>query len=238
MPFLVVVMSAQNIFDFEYIKTNNKISLFFIYFNGDIMKIIAHRANNNHKYKENTIEGIIDSLNKDYIDGVEFDIRLTKDKYFVLYHNATYKDNLIKNKYLKDLKLDELNNVLKNIKSNKIILIDIKCEEGNYKEMSDYLIKVLKKYKKLNIYLCSFNYEMCLYLKEKTKYKVGLLISNLINKNKNIKPFDFISINYKIYKDINKDTFVWTINKKELFKKFLNKKVYIITDKAYLILEK
>lgn len=201
--------------------------------------IIAHRGNNNHKYKENTIQGILDSLKQDYIDGVELDVRITKDNNFVLHHNMTYKNNLIHNFNVNQLtKLDELDNLLKKIKSNKIILLDLKCEEIDYKNYSKYLLKILKKYKKLNIYLCSFNYELSLYLKENTNYKIGIFVSNLINKNKKIDPFDFIAYNYKIYKDIDKTTMVWTINREDIYNKFKNKDIYIITDKAYLISKK
>ena len=90
------------------------------------MYVISHRGNNNHKYKENTFKAIKNVLEEDYIDGAEFDIRMTKDNKFVLSHSPIYKDSLINNKKLKDLKLDELNNILKNIKTNKIILITIK----------------------------------------------------------------------------------------------------------------
>ena len=38
------------------------------------MKIIAHRGNDN-VHKENTLEAILNSLNEDYTNGVEFDIR-------------------------------------------------------------------------------------------------------------------------------------------------------------------
>ena len=41
------------------------------------MKIIAHRGNDN-LHKENSLEAIINSLNKKYVDGVELHIRLTK----------------------------------------------------------------------------------------------------------------------------------------------------------------
>ena len=95
------------------------------------MYIISHRANDNHSFKENTIEAIKDVLNKDYIDGVEIDIRLTKDNKIVLYHSPIiYNLGLISNNNLKEIKkyANELNNVLKKIKTNKLILIDIKCE--------------------------------------------------------------------------------------------------------------
>ena len=48
---------------------------------------IAHRGNDNHKYLENTKEAVIYCLTKDYIDGIEIDIRVTKDKEFVVIHN-------------------------------------------------------------------------------------------------------------------------------------------------------
>lgn len=201
------------------------------------MYVISHRGNNNHKYKENTFKAIKNVLEEDYIDGVEFDIRMTKDNKFVLSHSPIYKDSLINNKKLKDLKLDELNYILKNIKTNKIILIDIKYELFNYKKIAFYLNRVLRKYKKLNIYLCSFNYDLILYMKKKYKYKSGLIISNIINRNKNYNEFDFISVNYKLYKKIDKELMLWTINKKEIIKKYIDKDVYVITDKPYLVEE-
>ena len=201
------------------------------------MYVISHRGNNNHKYKENTFKAIKNVLEEDYIDGVEFDIRMTKDNKFVLSHSPIYKDSLINNKKLKDLKLDELNYILKNIKTNKIILIDIKYELFKYKKIAFYLNRVLRKYKKLNIYLCSFNYDLILYMKKKYKYKSGLIISNIINRNKNYNEFDFISVNYKLYKKIDKELMLWTINKKEIIKKYIDKDVYVITDKPYLVEE-
>ena len=200
------------------------------------MKLIAHRANNDHKYKENSLNGIINSLEKDYIDGIEIDIRMTKDNHFILHHNVIYENHIIENRTLKQLKnLDEINNVLKKIKSKKIILLDLKCENLDYKNYADKLIKQLKKYKNLNIYLCSFNYELSCYLKEKTKYKIGIFVSSIINKNKKIDVFDFVAYNYKVYKKIDKMTMIWTVNKREILAKFVNKNVYIITDKAYLL---
>ena len=198
------------------------------------MYVISHRGNNNHKYRENTLEAIKEVLNCNYIDGVEFDIRMTNDNKFVLSHSPIYKDDLIKNKKQKEINLDELNYVLKNIETNKIILIDIKYELFDYKKVSLYLNKLLKKYKRLNIYICSFNYDLVLYMKEKYNYISGLLVSNVINRGKNYNLFDFISINYKVDKEIDNILMYWTINKKDIMKKYLNKDVYIITDKPYL----
>ena len=50
------------------------------------MLIIAHRGNDGIN-RENSKEAIVNSLNKEYVNGVEFDIRMTKDKEFILNHD-------------------------------------------------------------------------------------------------------------------------------------------------------
>ena len=52
-----------------------------------MINFYAHRARNNHSFKDNSKEAILSSINKDYISGVEIDIRLTKDKKIVIYHD-------------------------------------------------------------------------------------------------------------------------------------------------------
>lgn len=198
------------------------------------MYLISHRGNNKHKYIENTYEAINSSLKEEYIDGVEFDIRKTKDNKFVLSHSMFNKEKIIENNKLKDLKLEELENTLKKIKTNKIIIIDLKYERFKYKKYAYYLNKILKKYKYLNIYLCSFNYDLILYIKKRYKYKSGLIISNILNKYKDYNSFDFISVNYRTYKQFKNALMIWTINDKTTLKKYQNEKVYVITDKPYL----
>lgn len=217
-----------------------------------MIKLIAHRGNDKYSYDENSKDAILNALNKDYIYGVEFDIRITKDKKFVIHHNSTINlssngSGFIKNKTLKELKklkfgknkykistLDELLKAIKNINSKKIILIEIK-EEFNYsKKELIKLVLILKKYKSLNIYICSFNYKLLLKLKKYLNFKMGLIISRIINSNKDVSLFDFLSIHsniYQKYKDF-KEIMVWTINTIEELKKIDNKD-YIITDKAY-----
>lgn len=197
------------------------------------MKIIAHRAND-EIHKENTMEAILNSLKMPYIDGVEIDIRMTKDYNFVIHHDPFYAGYYIEKTSLKALQkkgLNSLEEVLEKINSNKILLIEIK-EENKNKLLLIKLNKILKKYD-LNYYLCSFNYELLKKLQQKyPKYKAGLIIGIKLNTNHLENNFDFNSVNYRhIEKAPKKETFVWTINNKETFNKVKNKG-NIITDKA------
>lgn len=106
------------------------------------MKIYAHRGYN---YQENTIKSFENSFNK--FDGVEFDVRLTKDNIPIVIHDY----NLIRTHHsekiihlsnyhdLKKYKIPLLINILKIIQKNKkYCLIDIKVKE-NSKFILDYI---------------------------------------------------------------------------------------------------
>jgi len=203
------------------------------------MKIIAHRGND-EVHKENTLEAILNSLKQTYIDGVEIDIRMTKDYQFVIHHDPFYAGYYIEKTRLNILQkkgLNSLEEVLEKINSNKILLIEIKEEKKNNKLLLIKLNKILKKYN-LNYYLCSFNYDLLKTLKQKyPKYKIGLIIGIKLNTNHLNNNFDFNSVNYRhIEKVPKKETFAWTINNKETFNKVKNK-ANIITDKSKEIYE-
>lgn len=215
------------------------------------MKFIAHRGNDNHSYRENTKEALLWCLNQDYIDGVELDIRLTKDKKFVIYHNTSIVElgiirKFIANETLEDLQkinfgtiekpyyLNSLKDFLDSITGDKIILLDIKKEIGKIEDELDILRKVCITYSNLNIYVCSFCYELVKLSTNMCKFPVGLLISDIINKNKKYSGISFLSVSKGAFFDISssKKKFVWTINKKKDIKESY-KDVYIITDNAY-----
>lgn len=194
--------------------------------------LIAHRGLDNHDYKENSIKGVLDSLDKDYIQGVEIDIRFTKDKKIVMHHNMLYDFRIInKTNYNELNNIDLLEDLIKKISNDKIILLDIKCENNDYKVFMKYLLKLINKYP-LNYYLCSFNYKLIQYLIDKTKYPLGVFITDLINKNKDYNHLSFLALSKNSYNDIKfKTKFVWTINTKNNISKYK----YIITNKAYLL---
>lgn len=202
------------------------------------MNLIAHRGNDNHKYIENTKEALLESLSKNYIAGVECDVRITKDNVLVLNHDMTINrttkgSGFIKNKTYKELKkynITSLNNFLKKVKNNKIIVIEIKSEDLEINYFVNKLINICNKYK-LNYYFCSFRIDILKYLKEKEPtFKVGLLTRGILKNNIKL---DFISIWKNNYS--GKEKFVWTINNLKDLKKFYNKDIYILTDKAYIL---
>ena len=223
------------------------------------MEIIAHRGNNNHEFRENTLEAVIDSINKDYIDGVEIDIRLTKDKKLVVIHDylinevsdgiGAVKDMTLKQLYEYNFGTEEhparittLEEILKNVTNGKKIMIEIKEESSNFIPIVEELIRVLKRYPNRNVAIISFNYSICRYLKKNFKYKVGLLIGIKMNTNKFYNNFNFNSINYRHIRRIIfrfKKNYVWTINTEKQFnkikKRVIRYNIGIVTDKAYLV---
>lgn len=202
------------------------------------MKIIAHRGNDGI-HKENSLEAIINSLNNKYTDGVELDVRLTKDKKLIINHDPFYNGYYIKSTNaikLQKLGLNTLDEILSNVRSNKIIMIEIKVNNKEIKLMKKILLKTLNKYK-LNYYICSFNYDFINNFQKNCDIKSGLIISLKINTKYINNTFDFNSINHLYNKKIsNKEIFRWTINNKKELEK-INKNENIITDNAKKIYE-
>lgn len=210
------------------------------------MNIISHRGSNISKYQKNTKQALLTAINLDFISGIEFDIRITKDKKIVIIHDPII--NLVSNgsglvkklKYKKLLKYNfgtkenpskicTLEELLNDIKNNKKILIELKEESNNFKEFVDIVYNIIKKYK-LNIYIASFNYELIKYF-SLFYNKCGLIIGNGINIDKKYNNFNYNILTYKYRKIYNKkETFLWTINS---YKDDLDN-YNIITDNPYL----
>ncbi len=197
------------------------------------MKIIAHRGNDN-LHQENSLEAILNSLESIYTDGVEFDVRLTKDNKLIIHHDPFYKGNYISHTNSVKLQkqgLNTLDEVLKQISTSKIIMIEVKTDNKSIKKITKTLLNTINKYN-LNFYICSFNYDFINNLKNKTHFKIGLIISLKINTKYLNNNFSFNSINYLYNKKIpQKENFRWTVNTKQDLKK-INKKDNIITDNS------
>lgn len=201
------------------------------------MKFISHRGNDHHSYKENSLKALKYSLSKKYITGIEIDIRLTKDNKIILYHDNFINGKLVSLLTYKDIrKIDKniilFNKFLKEIRTDKIILIELKNDLIREKLFSEMFYKIINKYPK-NYYICSFDYSLLNRLKEKRiKYPLGIIAGKIIN-SKVKYDFDFVNIYYKSYSGNEKEKFVWTVNNLVDIKKFKYNDIYIITDNSY-----
>ena len=187
------------------------------------MKNIIHRGITSKNIKENSYSAIKKAIKDKESIGVEFDIRLTKDKKIVLSHNSLINLNVIEetnySELIKNNYLTTLDKIL-DIDTNKIFLIDIKTN-NNYKVFSDILMNTINKYNK-NIYLASFDKNITL-LYRRNNY--NFIITN----------YKIIS-NNKIKKIKDKEIFLWTIHNNNELEEIKNKfsnidDYYIIKDK-------
>lgn len=177
------------------------------------MKYIIHRGITSKIIKENSYTAIKKAIFDNETMGVEFDVRLTKDNVIVLSHNSILGTSYIENMNYKDILkrkyLTTLDMVL-NINTNKILLIDIKVN-NNYKLFGDVLSDSLKDINK-NIYLVSLDRKIIKYLKKKVKYKVGIISFYYKNNNYPISVLNYKTISNKSIKRIkDKLIFLWTI---------------------------
>lgn len=220
--------------------------------------LIAHRGLDNKKYKENTKLAIIDSLKKDYIKGIEIDIRMTKDKKLVLNHDMSINrisngSGLIKNMTLKELKkynfgtkenpckISTLKEILKILPKDKIILIEIKYDRNeNYNNFIKHFYNTISKYINKNLYIASFNEEIIKRLKKlHPNLNCGLFISKIINSEHLNDSFDFMAVssyNINKFKNYDKPIFIWALKSKEKYlelKNNQNNNTFYIVDYPY-----
>lgn len=154
--------------------------------------LIAHRGGyKESNCRENSKEAIKYAVAKDYIDGVEFDVRVTKDNKIILFHDANLKYNNKKykiNNYTYDelnsiyeqlyqQKLNTLEEILPLIPKQKWIFLEIKDMVSNEnKNPLDLVYNTIKKYPSKKICIISFIYQYLKYFKAKD-YPTCLLMS-------------------------------------------------------------
>ena len=184
------------------------------------MYLISHRGLDNHTYSENSLKAIENALSKDYINGVEFDVRITKDNKIVLIHDPVIDlisngSGIIKYMTLKDLQkykygiskesIITLDDLLSIIHTNKIILIELKEFGNDFIDLVEETIKIISNYN-LNIYISSFNYKLLNYIKSKYRdVKCGLIIGYGLNIMYLRNNFDFNIVSYHYCKRISND---------------------------------
>ena len=213
------------------------------------MFLISHRGNNNHGFSENSKRAILSSLNENYIDGVEFDIHLTKDNKLVLIHDPVIDfistgKGLVESMILSELKKYEygiskedictLDELLESINSNKVLLIELKEFGNNYVSLVDKTIEVINKYHNLNIFISSFNYFLINYIRNNyPDIKCGLIVGYELNTLKLNNNFYFNEISYHYINIIPKKEYLFVFNVPEKCVEKLKQDTYFITDYPY-----
>lgn len=156
------------------------------------LKFIAHRGLRNEAAKENSMEAFQNAIQSPVMSGFELDIRQTKDKQFIVNHNAFIKNDLIRSKRAKYLKYKYHLPLLKEVlalETDKIILVEIKDLSINYKK----LVKLINQFENKNIYIMSFHNRVMNKLKKyPIKAKLGIL--NYILNSEEEYDFDFICL--------------------------------------------
>ena len=118
--------------------------------------IIAHRGiHDNEKIYENTLESFELAIKKGYI--IELDIRITKDKKIVVFHDSNTKRITKQNKIIEESAYQELNNqniihipllseVLDLVKEKVPLLIELK-QDNEIGELETKFMEIMKTYK-------------------------------------------------------------------------------------------
>ena len=116
--------------------------------------IIAHRGiYDNEKIYENTLESFELAIKKGYI--IELDIRITKDKKIVVFHDSNTKRITKQNKIIEESAYQELNNqniihipllseVLELVNGKVPLLIELK-QDNKVGELETNFMKIMKK---------------------------------------------------------------------------------------------
>ncbi|TDT71479.1 glycerophosphoryl diester phosphodiesterase [Hypnocyclicus thermotrophus] len=181
------------------------------------MFILAHRGASND-YLENSISSF-KNLESYLIDGVEFDVQLTKDNKLIIFHDYNLKRLTNSTNYIFNLDYDELKKiplinkeyiptldiVMNLLPKNIIINIELKLPSflNKHKLFAKIIIDFLKKIKnKDNIVISSFNHNLLneIFLLDNTINLSPIFANEMDNFNKYI-DFNFVPYSINLSKE-------------------------------------
>lgn len=214
--------------------------------------IIAHRGFAKN-CQENTLEAYRRAIEVG-VDGIELDVRKTKDNILILFH-----DELINDQQINQLTYTEINYLANNLGWQVPTLVELlKLVQGKVKldvELKEKgyeteVIALILEYLTIEQFIAtSFQLESLLALKSNyPSVKTGILLNKKTATNFELKDnlitIDFLAPNIqlldsnwlKLARIHNKSIFVWTVNEEKVIEKLLQESmiVGIITDKSDL----
>jgi glycerophosphoryl diester phosphodiesterase len=176
---------------------------------------LLHRGNTK-KYLENSIEAVKSGINDNNFDGIEIDIRLTKDKKWIIYHDKNLKRLTKINKKIEKINYIDLPTINhKNYKykiallkeltgislKNKILNIEIKSSFDIDNILKINLINIIKKIN-AKILISSFIWKWNIWSK-KYNLPFGYLIENNKLPKINKTEYNLFILNYKLLNNKN-----------------------------------
>jgi len=195
-------------------------------------------------YRENSITGLNKAFN--HCDFVETDLRITKDNNIIFYH-----DSFIKDFFIEDLTLNEIELLLPDIDMSDMIFtsrtqitgnvnFEIKSDDTK-KENLEVLIKKTINMATYDDIISSFNWEVIHNYKDSFNCKYGIILDNEDNlfeaialSNHDDQIMFMVSNNVINSRNFNlplNRTVVWTVNDEKEFERLMQIGLYgIITD--------
>lgn len=217
---------------------------------GSSMLITAHRGSSLH-YPENTLISIEKAI-EEGADYIEIDVRLSKDKEVVLFHDNKLtringSNESIENMNLEDIKridngsyksekyanvqIVTLEEVFRNFRGRAKFNIELKVKNTNDYTLLSKVSELIRKYSMdSDVVVSSFNKVLIEKFKEDNAHiKIGYITSKPID-DVNELQCDFISVNYDMLSrelvekihNSQKEIYVWTINDDKQIKRAIN----------------
>ena len=219
-----------------------------------VTKIISHRGRTSADSPDNTVHSITDAI-ESKVDMVEFDVRRTKDKQLICFHDDAIDENLVSDMLFSDLieinsMVPTLEQILWTAKGN--IEIDVELKESGYEE--DVISMVIDYFEYDNFIMKSFDRKVVRRIKElNPKIFTGLLLGeewslpqflqvlkeSFTGSGVTVDGADFLSPNSKIVEiglmeRLRKKQIpiqVWTVNDDKLLETLISEDIYsIVTD--------
>ena len=213
-------------------------------------RVIAHRGFHNPSVCENSLNAFSLAIENNL--PFEFDIHMTKDGKLVVCHDSDLKRVTGKEGFIPQLTLEQIKNeyrlndgqqvptieeVLELNKESSPIVVELKIDEANDKEMADAALAALSNIKdKSKVTIISF-YPKALRRCKGHGFTTGLLISQ---NHPNVKYlsllFDYLDVDVELLKDPYYERYrrkggkvnVWTVEKEEQLE-FIKGKVDMVT---------
>lgn len=222
------------------------------------MNLIAHRGLQSKNSRENTLEAILLANKNSLVDGVEIDVRLTKDNQLVVIHDEFIDrvsdgrgkvsdmslERLRRFNYgsrIKPSTINTLKEVLDKFEPGTFLIIELKTDENKESLLVSKVLETIKNYPDLKIWLQSSNELAVNYLKRNGHCTTGIVINKM---NQSLLDMDvsFYSLEECIVTkdmvrekiDSKKQVLVWTITCKKQMEQ-LKEKVGNYLDKIYII---